>query len=211
MKYELQLLADREQWTLFPRFLSSNRRKKVSKHVATIWDFSSISPNRTSECCKYTRQGCLCFFCSLENVFLHAWDGSLSFVLAAPLPGPAGNSQPWVWNVFTFGACYKLSAKTNFAWLGRGLHLAQMLFGSTVFQGLALSIGLSLSDGVPQARCEPGRKVTLVIRTGVCVRLCTCTTAKSNGRQSLPILLTIFVLLNICNIGNKCGMFVVWI
>lgn len=79
---------------------------------------------------------------------LHAYDSSLSFWLASAFPRPAGNTQPWLWNVFTFWACYKLSAKTNFAWLGRSLHLAQMLFGSVVFQGLALSIWLSLSDGV---------------------------------------------------------------
>lgn len=43
-------------------------------------------------------------------------------------------------------ACYKLSAKTNFAWLGRSLHLAQILFGSNVFQGFALRIWLSVAD-----------------------------------------------------------------
>lgn len=134
--------------------------------------FNRTEPPSVETACKYTCQRCLWFFFSLENLFLHAWDGSLSFVLAAALPRPAGNTQPWVWNVFTFGACYKLSAKTNFAWLGRDLHLAQMLFGSTVFQGLALSIWLSLSDGVLQARCEPGQKVTPVIRTGVHVYYC---------------------------------------
>lgn len=132
--------------------------------------FNRTEPPSVETACKYTCQGCLCFFFSPENVFLHAWDGSLSFVLAAAQPRPAGNTQPWVWNVFTFGACYKLSAKTNFAWLGRGLHLAQMLFGSTVFQGLALSIWLSLSDGAStMPDVNPGKRVTLVIGAGVCV------------------------------------------
>lgn len=77
---------------------------------------------------------------------LLAYDSSLSLLLASTSPGPAGNTQPWVWNVFTFWVCYKLSATTNFAWLGRSLHLVQMLFGSNVFQGFALPIWLSLSD-----------------------------------------------------------------
>lgn len=67
--------------------------------------------------------------------------------LASASPHSAEYTQPWVWNVFTYEACYKLSAKTNFAWLGRSLHLAQMLFGSNLFQRLALSIWLSSSDG----------------------------------------------------------------
>lgn len=66
--------------------------------------------------------------------------------LASASSRPAGNSQPWVWNVFTFWTCYKLSAKANFAWLGRSLHLAQILFGSNVFQGFALWIWLSVAD-----------------------------------------------------------------
>lgn len=76
---------------------------------------------------------------------------------------PTGNTRPWAWNVFTFWVCYKLSAKTNFAWLGRSPHLAQMLFGSIVFHRLALSISLS-----PSVRGFPSQMWTLAKRA-LCV------------------------------------------
>ena len=145
---------------------------------------------------------CLCCVFSPWKSLLCVYDSSLSFLLAAASPRPAGNTQPWVWNVFTFWACYKLSAKTNFAWLGRSLHLAQMLFGSNVFQGLALSIWLSLSDrGSPsQMWTQTKGKAWALCRcvcVSVCVRACThvfiCIFVWTNGAGTLPICLQYFL------------------
>lgn len=111
---------------------------------------------------------CLGCVFSLGRPLLQVYD--ITLIMSAS-PRPAGNTQPWVWNVFTFWACYKLSAKTNFAWLGRSLHLAQMLFGSNVFQGLALSIWLSLSDrGSPSQMWTQAKGKACA---GVCVCVCT--------------------------------------
>lgn len=118
---------------------------------------------------------CLCCIFFLGRLQLRVYDSSFSFFLASASPHPAGNTQPWVRNVFTFWACYKLSAKTNFAWLGRNLHLAQMLFGSNVFQGFALSIGLSLSDrGSPSQMWTQakGKARALCRRVRACTRVC---------------------------------------
>ena len=116
---------------------------------------------------------CLCCVFILGCLLLHVYDSSLSFSLASASPRPAGNTQPWLWNVFTFWACYKLSAKTNFAWLGRSLHLAQMLFGSNVFQGFALSIWLSLSD-----RASPSQMWTQAKGKARALCWCVCVPAR---------------------------------
>lgn len=121
---------------------------------------------------------CLCCISFLGSLQLHVDDSSFSFLLASASPCPAGNTQPWVRNVFTFWACYKLSAKTNFAWLGRSLHLAQMLFGSNVFQGFALSIWLSLSDrGSPSQMWTQAKGKARALRRCVHAHVCACTHA----------------------------------
>lgn len=107
--------------------------------------------------------------------------------------GPAGNTQPWVWNVFTFWACYKLSAKTNFAWLGRSRHLAQMLFGSNVFQRFALSIltCLYLTGGSPSQMWTLAKGKARCSSFGVCVSVpaLMCLYVRIHGAGTLPICL----------------------
>lgn len=108
--------------------------------------------------CKNLCPMCLCCIFFLGRLQLHVCDNLLSFSLALASPHPAGNMQPWVWNVFTFWVCYKLSAKTNFAWLGRSLHLAQMLFGSNVFlQGCTLILTVFIWQGFSKPDVNPGK------------------------------------------------------
>lgn len=121
------------------------------------------------ESCKSVYMVCWCSTVCLGSLQLHVCHSFPPRWVASASLHPAGNTQPWVWNVFTFWACYKLSAKTNFAWLGRSLLFAQMLFGSSVFQRFALSIQLSLSGA---DRGSPSQMWTQ--RKGKTCSLCWC-------------------------------------
>lgn len=89
---------------------------------------------------------CLCCIFFLGRLQLHVCDNLLSFSLALASPHPAGNTQPWVWNVFTFWVCYKLSAKTNLRDLAEAFTLLRCCLGQTFFYRVPLSFWLSLSD-----------------------------------------------------------------
>lgn len=126
--------------------------------------FRSVLTEQNLRACKCTCQGCLCFFFSPENLFLHARDASLSFVLAAALPRTAGNRRS-----LESEMCLHWEHVTNYLLrltlrdLAEAFTLLRCCLGQPYFRGWLRQFDCLCLTGVPQARCEPGQKVTLVV------------------------------------------------